>query len=739
MIRKLLLKIVLLSTLILSLSLSACRPETTLSPTTESTQTPAGEHTVPAPTATPKPTQTAPVDEPPTPTLAAQPSPTATQPWTEVSLAQTPLPELGGQIGMGHINTVALLAIWGNGRANEISLSPDGQVLAVATNLGAFFYDSISYAQLGIVPTSLPVEAIAFSTDNLQIAMGLLDGSIEVITRNNFGTQVFLASPAIAPADSERLTISFSTDSKELSQVIETDRNIQVRRWQSGTWKSIADFSLNRGWTAYVSPSLDLLGIIANEDLALQSLKFTEENDLLDLPSSIAPSFWTRMVTEGGEAAPSSDGEYILISNGAAIALWELLSNEYTYLLDDYPSRIPDPCSQAPDTCLNTSGGFSWACDGSTAVAPIQHITLTPDDIMVLISRNDNLTEFRRVSDSLMLWDIEATFIDIAFSPGGEFFFGLRPDGTIEKRTTLDGALIDFLNMHPSQMYQIAFSPDGSVLAAGYSDGYIRVYSALTGEILGVLTGSAQSLDFSPDGALLAAGLTDGTVRVFNLGEGKYYDISPGHLAAVTGLVFSTSGDLLLTGSADCTTSLWNVAERYRVRTHIPSVETPFRIGETLLGIDELTEFVSGNRTGVTSFAGAGAETRLLSGFTLSDIALSTDGALLAAAGEEGLTLLPMFEGEIGAPIQLDNGQGRHSFATAFHPDGSILADATLDEVRFWSVENATLLKTVSLAGFINPQNPPQEIAFSPDGNLLVLTSADGLIQVFGVPGSIGN
>jgi WD40 repeat protein len=254
-----------------------------------------------------------------------------------------------------------------------------------------------------------------------------------------------------------------------------------------------------------------------------------------------------------------------------------------------------------------------------------------------------------------------------------------------------------------------------------------------------VLTGSAQSLDFSPDGALLAAGLTDGTVRVFNLGEGKYYDISPGHLAAVTGLVFSTSGDLLLTGSADCTTSLWNVAERYRVRTHIPSVETPFRIGETLLGIDELTEFVSGNRTGVTSFAGAGAETRLLSGFTLSDIALSTDGALLAAAGEEGLTLLPMFEGEIGAPIQLDNGQGTHSFATAFHPDGSILADATLDEVRFWSVENATLLKTVSLAGFINPQNPPQEIAFSPDGNLLVLTSADGLIQVFGVPGSIGN
>ena len=299
--------------------------------------------------------------------------------------------------------------------------------------------------------------------------------------------------------------------------------------------------------------------------LALQSLKYVEDNDLLDLPSTIADSFWTRMVNEGGEVAASSDGDFIIISNGAALAHWELLSNEYTYLLDDYPSRIPDPCSQAPDTCLNTSGGFSWSCDGSTAMAPIELIALTPDNIMVLISRNDNLTEFRRVSDGLMPWEIKATFTDVAFSPGGEFFFGLRSDGTIEKRSTLDGTLVDFLNLHPSRMYDIAFSTDGSVLAAGYSDDWIRVFSAASGEMLGVLTGTAQSLEFSPDGALLAAGLTTGAVRIFDLAEGSYYDINPGHLDAVTALSFSSSGDLLLTGSADCTTSLWNITGRYRV------------------------------------------------------------------------------------------------------------------------------------------------------------------------------
>ena len=727
-------RILLLSVFLLSIPLTACRPEMVSSPAANLTPITTGEEITPTRTATLVPTQTATAAQQPTTTPTTLPSPTPTQPWTEISLARTPLPELAGPIDMSSSGAVALLAIWGNGSANGISLSPDGQILAVMTNLGAVFYDSISYAQLALVPTSLPVRAVGFSADNRQIALGLSDGSIEVIARGNFDSLIHLTSPDSSLGSGERLTLSFSPDSQELFQVIEASRSIQVHRWQTGTWKMIANFSLNTGWTAYVSPNLDLLGIIANETLALQSLKYTEENDLLDLPASIAPLFWTRMVAEGGEVAASSNGEFILISNGIAIALWELLSDEYTYHLDDYPSRIPNPCSQAPNTCLNSSGGFSWSCDDSTALDPIELIALTPDNIMVLISRNDNLTEFRRVSDSRMLWEIDATFTDVAFSPGGEFFFGLRPDGTIEKRETPDGTLVDFLNLHPNQMYSIAFSPDGSVLAAGYSDGWIRVHSAANGEMLGVLTGAAQSLEFSPDGALLAAGLTDGTVRIFNLDEGNYYDISPGHLAAVTDLAFSNSGELLLTGSIDCTTSLWNVTGRYRARTQIPSDEAPFRVSEVLLGPDELTEFISGNRTGITTFAGTSAETSLLSEVTVIDLALSKDGSLLAAAGEEGLFLLPIFAGETGNPTRLNDPQGTESFAAAFDTSGTLLADSTLNEIRLWSVADAALLDMIPVAAFVNSENPPTALAFSPDGTLLVLATADGLIQVFGIP-----
>ena len=58
---------------------------------------------------------------------------------------------------------------------------------------------------------------------------------------------------------------------------------------------------------------------------------------------------------------------------------------------------------------------------------------------------------------------------------------------------------------------QVAFSPDGKLLAAAYGDGYVRLWNPVTGQAVGAplpadtgLGGSAFSVAFSPDGKLLA-------------------------------------------------------------------------------------------------------------------------------------------------------------------------------------------------------------------------------------------
>lgn len=69
-----------------------------------------------------------------------------------------------------------------------------------------------------------------------------------------------------------------------------------------------------------------------------------------------------------------------------------------------------------------------------------------------------------------------------------------------------------------------AFSPDGSFLVTGASDGVIRVWDVSTGQLTKVLLGHTAgvlSLAFSPDGRLLASTAKDHTLRLWSLASGQ--------------------------------------------------------------------------------------------------------------------------------------------------------------------------------------------------------------------------
>lgn len=106
----------------------------------------------------------------------------------------------------------------------------------------------------------------------------------------------------------------------------------------------------------------------------------------------------------------------------------------------------------------------------------------------------------------------------------------------------------------------VAFLPQGSTVAASAEDG-VRLLDGATFKDLGLLPGSAPSwsVAVSRDGRWLAAGGSDGVIRLWDLSTRGEPLLLQGHKRLAAGVAFSPDSTLLASGSDDATVRLWDV------------------------------------------------------------------------------------------------------------------------------------------------------------------------------------
>jgi small GTP-binding protein len=155
------------------------------------------------------------------------------------------------------------------------------------------------------------------------------------------------------------------------------------------------------------------------------------------------------------------------------------------------------------------------------------------------------------------------SILSVAWSPDGQTLAAGSSDGNIKLWDVEKGKLRGKYRKS-SAVLSVAWSPDGQVLACGNRSGNILLWDETKEQLrseldLGAEANSIYSVAWSPDGRMLASGSADKTVtvRILDIGKGQLITFLEGHTKAVISIAFSFNSFLIASKSIDGTVRLW--------------------------------------------------------------------------------------------------------------------------------------------------------------------------------------
>jgi DNA-binding beta-propeller fold protein YncE len=278
----------------------------------------------------------------------------------------------------------------------------------------------------------------------------------------------------------------------------------------------------------------------------------------------------------------------------------------------------------------------------------------------------------------------------------------------------------------------LAYRPDGKLLALGTFK-EVRLVEQETGKVVATLSGEAEdvrAVAFSPDGKLLAAagGLParSGEVMIWDVEKRTALRTVAGHSDCIYAVEFASDGKSIATASYDKLIKLWDVDSGKEIRTLKDHIDAVYALaftpdGKRLVSASadrgvKVWDVASGERLYTLSEATDG----------LNTLAIDPAGKRVAAGGldrtirvwslgEKSGTLLNSLIAHEDAILQL-----------AWSPDGNYLISSSADkEVKVFKADDLTLVKTWRQPDWA------LSLGFAPDGKSFAVGRFDGSFEIY--------
>jgi WD40 repeat protein len=504
-----------------------------------------------------------------------------------------------------------------------MAISPDGQRIACGSlNKTVWILDAVSGKEIHVLQGhNREVADVAFSPDGRRLASSGFDGTIKVWEVAN-GREVFTCqghkdtvwqvtfSPdgtRFASACQDRTVrlwdartgqasepvlhhpngvwgVAFSPDGR---QIVSGSEDEAVRLWEVATGRIIRTFERTAvGAYSPVAFSPDGRRIVSAEGDGTLKIWDAATGSLEHRLSGHRSNVWSVTFSPNGHEIASSGIDQ-------TVRIWDVASGQQL-------QALKGPTMEITRVAYHPDGSWlaSSSADGSIRAwpatiaqearvlqgpgGPVGSLAYSPDGARLASTARDRTVTIRDSGTGQVMQTFTYQFVGlpstdallvkhppVAYSPDGSRIAAGAPDGTIPVWDTRTGQLLQQQRLHTGGVWTLAYSPDGTRLASAGENATVLLWEAATGQLVHKLTGHTDQvtrLAFNPDGSRLASSSLDNTVMIWDATTGKAIDTLRGHDSWVMGIAFNRDGTRLASASNDDCVIVWDPATGRQVR-----------------------------------------------------------------------------------------------------------------------------------------------------------------------------
>lgn len=526
------------------------------------------------------------------------------------SFQTTPLPEgisiprPVNPISSDNVNKIREIARWGKGTISNVKWSRSGEILAVTTSIGVYFFESNNFTQVDYFDPGHSVQDIDFSYDDSQIAVSLGYDSIQIMSypsNNQLGiangyNAEFVPDGQLYFMSENGFLSSIELENGELTNIKEISYDLSFNPAYYPE-KNLIAFGLRDGSIKILNTNngQEIHTLKLHEE-AIWSLEFSPDGDIIasgsqdgrivlwDVQSGYAiHAFVVPGFSDVTSLSFSPDGGILasgIRSLPGFVKLWDVKNKKELRTIDKFvcfwPGVAFSPNNEILATwCENQQEVILWDINNGIRVNSLSGFSknrlgleFADDDNRIIFGEEEkviiydylrnrelfSLTSELRLGQVCSIKYYGESDLEVDYGKTGKITWDLSNQIIIDSidqtgisrcDTDINGSV--FINRNDGTQYEIR----GNSIRWTDSNGNTHIFEH---------DSEVQAIEFLRGyGKILAVGQENGLISLWNLDtKEKILDLE-GHHNKVNDLVISNDGKLLASASDDGTVRLWGI------------------------------------------------------------------------------------------------------------------------------------------------------------------------------------